>query len=156
MNNKKYFVKHLPAEGEIKEGDLYINTEIKPGEKNYGKIYTGFKWVLKNGYEGNGYKDKNYFAKYMRKVKLFLCSRDIQVGDKVLIDGTFEEIIVPSNMDEKGIQIMAELEIWIKKIGEISEDVQLGISFEAVEAAIEARLSWITKNIPDAQIVRKY
>lgn len=70
---KKYFCKFLPVEGEIKEaksphvndGDFYIDRE--------GKIY-------RNGWKGIS-PPVDIFK--FKKAKLFLCSRDIQVGDKV-------------------------------------------------------------------------
>lgn len=64
---KKYFTKYLPVEGEPKEGDITLLAgEIAP----YNKIVP------------IGLKAANSQLKY-QKVKLFLCSRDIQVGDKV-------------------------------------------------------------------------
>jgi len=70
---KKYFTKYLPVEGEIKEGDYWKHPKapntIFPWTKAYarGPISTGL----------------------MQKVKLFLCSRDIQVGDKMTrLDGS--------------------------------------------------------------------
>lgn len=60
---KQYFVKYLPVEGEIKNGNKFLsNEEIKICVNENGRSS-----CLVNG-------DK--------KVKLFLCSRDIQVGDK--------------------------------------------------------------------------
>ncbi len=59
--NKKYFAKYLPVEGEIKEGDLVTNNVAI--------------WEHKNS-------DKHKYGTH-KKVKLFLCSRDIQVGDKI-------------------------------------------------------------------------
>ena len=58
---KKYFTKYLPVEGEIKKGDWAIDCENRIFQSK-GK-----------------YSDKRD-----TKVKLFLCSRDIQVGDKYL------------------------------------------------------------------------
>lgn len=101
---KKYFAKYLPVDGEIKKGDEYINSEIKVGEPTYGKIYIGLPLVIEMGHKGVGYKDKDYFRKYMRKVKLFLCSRDIQVGDEFK-DGETSHIcsrITDIIIDKKG------------------------------------------------------
>ena len=53
-------------DSKIKEDDYYLNLE--PENPTKSKIYRGLKLVLKNGYEGNGYKDKDYFKKYMRKI----------------------------------------------------------------------------------------
>lgn len=59
--NKLYFAKYLPAKGEIKDGQLGISVN--------GALYTHHEHLGKE---------------YGKPVKLFLCSRDIQVGDKVL------------------------------------------------------------------------
>ena len=53
-------------DSKIKEDDYYLNLE--PENPTKSKIYKGLKLVLKNGYEGNGYKDKDYFKKYMKKI----------------------------------------------------------------------------------------
>lgn len=59
----KYFAKYLPVEGGIKEGDYVdIGSQV---------IIYSTKW-------------QKTISKYNpKKVKLFLCSRDIQVGDTV-------------------------------------------------------------------------
>jgi hypothetical protein len=59
---KTYFAKYLPIEGEIKRGDKFL----APNKK----VYTATEDVV---IENTG----------ATKVKLFLCSRDVQVGDKV-------------------------------------------------------------------------
>lgn len=70
--NKPYFAKYLPVEGEIKESDKYIAT-TQDAMKLFPNVLVAKKdsYILL-GYQGN-----------FKKVKLFLCSRDIQVGDKV-------------------------------------------------------------------------
>lgn len=60
-NLKPYFAKYLPVEGEIKEGD-YIDT---------------LGGVIQKLHKGE------IPFPFSKKHKLFLCSRDIQVGDKV-------------------------------------------------------------------------
>lgn len=57
---KTYFTKYLPVEGEIKEGDMVLDTLS-------GEIVCWW--------------DGDNWDKHDKKVKLFLCSRDIQVGD---------------------------------------------------------------------------
>src|ERR1044072_816929 len=64
---KKYFAKYLPVEGEPKKGD----------------------WVNSNGYINGEFKtiqlDRDLYPEEIgkfKKVKLFLCSRDVQVGVK--------------------------------------------------------------------------
>lgn len=75
---KTYFAKYLPVKGEIKEGDWVIHPdgkvrkciEIIKGDKDFNDFITMT--------DNTGcYRDKS------KKVKLFLCSRNIQVGDKV-------------------------------------------------------------------------
>jgi hypothetical protein len=64
---KLYFAKYLPVEGEIKEGDLYLADGNLVCKAKIPKKYNN--------------PHVPYFDSY-KKVKLFLCSRDIQVGDK--------------------------------------------------------------------------
>lgn len=63
----KYFTKYLPVEGEIKEGNWYIWKNNKALCRATGDLD-----ILNNHLK---HKD-------IEKVKLFLCSRNIQVGDK--------------------------------------------------------------------------
>jgi hypothetical protein len=64
----KYFAKYIPIEGKIKEGD-YIKDE------------SGIHHVTAKGSKVQ--YDAINKANHIQKVKLFLCSRDIQVGDRV-------------------------------------------------------------------------
>lgn len=64
----KYFTKYLPQKGEIKEGDYYIG---------------GINNIPTKRIAG---RDDNMANAKCQKVELFLCSRDIQVGDEFLID----------------------------------------------------------------------
>jgi|GEM_PF-3423339 len=65
--NKKYFAKYLPVKGEIKEGDWYLD-EGEPMEAIDDRPLNARPYDLWEGYQ---------------KVKLFLCSRDIQVGNQL-------------------------------------------------------------------------
>lgn len=67
--NKPYFTKYLPVEGEIKEGDRAL----------LGK--TTITNIIDKQYLAEIKKNKKMAD--FKKVKLFLCSRDIQVGDTV-------------------------------------------------------------------------
>ena len=67
--SKQYFAKYLPAEGEIEPGDFYLF---------YGKITQCNVSILKELEELYGRPMTEY-----QKVKLFLCSRGIKVGDEV-------------------------------------------------------------------------
>jgi len=61
---KKYFAKYLPVEGEIKDDDMSQYNNITG-------IHSGWAEHCKG---------------LARRVKLFLCSRDIEPGDKVYSD----------------------------------------------------------------------
>lgn len=130
----KYFAKYLPVEGEIKEGDQFID--------EYNHIYRCTK-VTNGGTYGSGYS-RSINLRLSKKVKLFLCSRDIQVGDEFI---TTDALTKP--LDTKSIctGINNDLEIldkdcedrgWNilrvgKVIGEISPDatwVKEGDEFE--------------------------
>jgi len=64
--SKKFFAKYSAVEGEIKEGDLYLQNLVGIGFLNEIRTYTGGKLEARD-----------------KKVKLFLCSRDIKIGDRV-------------------------------------------------------------------------
>jgi hypothetical protein len=113
---KQYFAKYLPVEGEIKEGDLI------------------------SGPTGLVYATPLEYTSAFKKVKLFLCSRDIQVGDK--IKSTQDERVLTVNKIkindrhtiyyDKNKHWFSELEAF-KVIGEISPDatwVNEGDEFE--------------------------
>ena len=65
--NLKYFAKWLPVEGEVKNGDMWI--------------YRGYA-MSPVDYDYDPYP-QDTGEKVKQKVQLFLCSRDIKVGDKV-------------------------------------------------------------------------
>lgn len=72
--SKQYFAKYLPVEGEIRKGMKYILTEgSNLGAYTTGYIGTAAIDFIPEAQEFQGGKI----------LKLFLCSRDIQVGDKV-------------------------------------------------------------------------
>lgn len=62
--NKPYFTKYIPVPGEIKVGDYYLRGTL----------------INQRLME----EDWKTYPPEWKKVKLFLCSRDIQVGDKFL------------------------------------------------------------------------
>lgn len=68
----KYFTKYLPVEGEIKKGDRVIDPDFAS---------LGTRLEALTDKEGKTIKERGG-----SKVKLFLCSRDIQVGDKYFHD----------------------------------------------------------------------
>lgn len=123
---KPYFAKYLPVEGEVKEGDKVFYSggelnfpkgvyDVKDSYKERCSVYkdgsdVGIKWykgtytkedgktVTQSAYLKIGYNI--FLGKDLKKVKLFLCSRDIQIGDKVsyqmegfgIAEGVFESI----------------------------------------------------------------
>lgn len=71
----KYFTKYLPVEDEIKEGDkIYFKHDGSRGLMNERGLP---KWVIDKCKE-RGYKTG----------KLFICTKDIKVGDKVVKDAS--------------------------------------------------------------------
>lgn len=68
----QYFTKFLPVEGEIKEGD------IVQGVSGY---FYQVKDIFHDAGKATSIKGESLLLSQLQKVKLFLCSRDIQVGD---------------------------------------------------------------------------
>lgn len=78
---KQYFAKYLPVEGEVKEWDCYLDNNgiVK-------RAYVTSRTVLRNKFDTIIRTDWDGKA----KVKLFLCSRNIEVGDKIYSELTKE------------------------------------------------------------------
>lgn len=113
---KKYFVKYLPVEGEINDGDYWIRNGI-----------------VSNEIVAHGICD-------CKRVKLFLCSRDIQVGDEcyhtkylnlgkwALKEGGIQDCVDwhGENVDESHLfKVLGEISpeaIWVKEGDEFEED----------------------------------
>lgn len=119
-----YFTKYLPVEGEIKKGDKLIDNRMP----NIGIVEALTDNEGKRLYE-------NGSVKY----KLFLCSRDIQVDDKVMcnyVGGKEREwtVVAKADKSRSNIHIKAALQLKAYKvIGEISSDatwVKEGDEFE--------------------------
>lgn len=141
---KTYFAKYLPVEGEIKKGDMVLNTHL---EEWVGVL---LQEVPKNK------KIKaivNYNSLYhnifnCKKVKLFLCSRDKNVGEKILVEldnKEIKEFIVDLEIaafgvfDKDKIGENRHINQVFKVIGEISADaiwVKEGDEFDADEVKI--------------------
>lgn len=125
--NKPYFTKWIPVEGEIKEGDTIIYTN---GATQHIAEYRS-----------------PYYDKYsnLKKLKLFLCSRDIQIGDKDIHTGIMqdygEEIVKEVKYQHqldfmRGVSEANKTEIF-KVIGEPSPKaiwVEEGMEFDEDEA----------------------
>lgn len=121
---KKYFTKYLPIEGEIKEGDWY-----KSKFRSENKFFHYEQWKDdRTTYFGNNPKEDVLF-----KVKLFLCSRDIQVGDEYYnsmgykVDHTWDEEAIQDSKDfpDDIFKVIGEISpdaIWVKEGDEFDED----------------------------------
>lgn len=123
----KLFAKYLPIEGEIKKGMKYILTKSL-GLGAYTEGYTGTAAIdfTKEAQECQGGKI----------LKLFLCSRDIQVGDRAtekLAIGEYEEFQIDTENDifpdmivaGNQFKIIGEISseaIWVKEGDEFDED----------------------------------
>ena len=130
---KTYFAKYLPVEGEIKEGDTHcLNRQ--------GKI---INFVTPISDKIASFANKNGDNK---PVKLFLCSRDIQVGDKDVWNNTNQVLEGPiTDKDLSAINFFKENapecpdNQYYKVIGEISPDaiwVKEGDEFDRDELKI--------------------
>ena len=91
---KPYIAIYLPIEGEIKDGDLIRNKE--------GQVFKA-SWIVKE--------------QTTKKVKLFLCSRDIQVGDNARSVGSPN---LDSIINDTDLMLQETYNCFFKVIGEIS------------------------------------
>lgn len=105
---KTYFTKYLPVEGEIKEGSKV---------KHNGNIVTALK---KEG-EGDTWKTNGFpiYGSNLGLVKLFLCSRDIQIGDKVEISDSLSKYW---DLESENDVRIAKDKGFYKVIGEVSPE----------------------------------
>lgn len=104
----QYYAIYLPAEGAISEGDMV---------RHNGSIVKALK---KEG-EGDTWKTSGFpvYGSNLQKVRLFLCTKDIQIGDKIFDTYSGLEIDVtnqnfPSNASD----------FWVKKIAYISSEAK--------------------------------
>lgn len=138
---KRYFTKYIPVEGEVKEGDICYFTQFK--EFGTAKMISGELCFVSFPQEGKGSLtspiSRNLDDK--RPYKLFLCSRDIQVGDDIQHtsgeNGVCDEIIGDALHFSGDIEgHYSSINQWFKVIGEISSDavwVSEGIEFDEDE-----------------------
>lgn len=129
---KKYFAKYLPVEGEINIGDKYFTKRgvlhscgIKPNSE------------MLNPEES------------LKKAKLFLCSRDTQVGDKVKwSEHNPDKPWLTQFGTETTIMNLGGLEphpAWVKVIGEISPEatwVKEGDEFDENQLQIKYHITY--------------
>lgn len=118
----KYFTKYIPVEEEIKEGDWFID--------EYKNIYKCIK--KDNGHTWSSGYSRSINIALSKKVKLFLCSRDIQVGDTVR-DKTGKEFIFTKDV----AKFPKCYDLVYKVIGEVSPEAMIfvkeGMEFDEYE-----------------------
>lgn len=116
-----YFTKYLPVEGEIKEGD------IVQGVSGY---FYQVKDIFHDAGKATSIKGESLLLSQLQKVKLFLCSRDIQVGDKYRItdgfgtDGIEFEFKEGQPKRTSAFKVIGEISpaaVWIKEGDEVDE-----------------------------------
>lgn len=101
---KSYFAKYLPVSGGIRKGDMFID----PSE--YDTVHEAAMDIPKNS---------------SMKAKLFLCSRDIRVGDNFYHNGTLEDMeatTVNNGFVYNGKAIRFPIQECFQVIGEISPE----------------------------------
>lgn len=80
---KPYFAKYLPVEGEVKMGDKFLDPELGIGTRRSEEGVYDFQ-----------------------KVKLFLCSKDIKVGDEICDDNDSSEFCEVMKVDGDNLTII--------------------------------------------------
>lgn len=141
---KPHFAKWLPAEGRIREGDYFES------------------YLLKGEYEKADTKDKAEYAKDLQKVKLFLCSRDIQVGDSYYnTDYNTYRVVKSFGTTSPNIVHFDDSSLFdyrkdcIKVIGEISPEavwVKEGDEFDEEEVSNSLFIRQIIPNRSDLKV----
>lgn len=119
---KRYFAKWLPVEGEpIGYGEKYINKIFKltkEGINVKSHIHDTFGKYLIETRTKRENNDDTFRGRdqYIVKMKLFICSRDLHIGDTVLYPDTLQKVKVKNEA--------ASYKIYgcFKVIGEISSE----------------------------------
>ncbi len=122
----KYFAKLLPTEGEIKEHDLVFT---KFGLGTVVHIYPGNKAIEVE------YKDTTRtIDEGMKPAKLFLCSRDIHVGDEywsekqerfITRTEQIQNLRDKKGVEDSGYKVIGEISpyaIWVREGDEFTDD----------------------------------
>jgi nitrogen regulatory protein PII-like uncharacterized protein len=131
---KKYFTKYLPVEGKIDENEIKDTWLITPkGLATFElRVHKDINTLTNKIRVHNGKTYVDFLDTEVKLAKLFLCSRDIQVGDKY-----FEHTQVkPDRYEEFVAQEDDSIENSFKIIGEISPDaiwVTEGMEFDEDE-----------------------
>lgn len=146
---KPYFAKYLPVEGEIEVGDYFVD--------EYKQIYKCTK-KDNGGTWGSGYS-RSINLKLSKKVKLFLCSRDIQVGDEVTsyISGKKIKANLFPHTHPHFVKVIGEISpdaTWVKEGQEFSEE-EVKINFEFLAGKYWIVCNSLAKNIENEWIASK-
>lgn len=148
---KPYFTKYLPVEGEIKVGDTVFSWH------NSTLFIIGK--VIRIDEKEVETEDDGGFTTYsviqlnlnIHKTKLFLCSRDIQVGDEFWMDEQHGPYIASENyishpLNYKKIGEISPAAIWVKESMEFDED-ELIWQARNNEGDVEDHEDWGTKTV---------
>lgn len=135
----RYFAKYLPVEGEIGVGDCF---EIEKGSVgrviSFSESGTTFTVIGITGYFKDKQSGTNHVVSLRNKMQLFLCSRDIKVGDKYHFNVSYssgERVADQSDIDQlhletnpfKTIGPISPNATWIKEGDDIlSKNVHRG------------------------------
>lgn len=142
MKHKPYFTKYLPVEGEIFKGDYFY-------DKDWDNVYKSVSPSRTSTYivdSKNGFHERIM----CKKVKLFLCSRDIQVGNEVIYLPSGEKRKVLSKEEVESLtgkgkgnwcefKVAKDERFHIKVIGEVSSEatwVKEGMEFDETQVKI--------------------
>jgi hypothetical protein len=134
--NKPYFTKYLPVEGEIKQFDkVLINGGIDIVER-YPFVDP---YIWEGGYNILLAQQGTQRVENVKLAKLFLCSRDIQVGDKFrtdIFDGESTCTGVKDGFVYNGSSVRVSIGNCFKVVGEVSPKaiwVKEGMEFDEEE-----------------------
>lgn len=120
MNSpKKYVAKWLPTEGEIKEGDYYMFFSHGIYSRRQHKWF-GREWNLHQKGKSAPLFERMYKLFDLQdvvRVKLFLCSYDIQPGDEYFFMTHDQEYVKTLTYKEGPIS-----DHWFKKLNKISKE----------------------------------
>jgi hypothetical protein len=122
---KKYFVKYLPVKGEIKEAEVKDTWLITPkGLATFElRVHKDINTPTNKIRVHNGKTYVDFLETELKIAKLFLCSKDIQVGDKVMSDFIRWKIVknLHEALNKNQISLQeAKAKNFFKVIGEIS------------------------------------
>lgn len=121
--SKRYFVKFLPVEGKIEIGDRVIDAKIAPKD---GLIFQGGDNFLND--MGDTVTLPQWQTRFnFQKLKLFLCSKDVKIGDIVYDPHNNKYYIYHLNMDSEYLfTVIGKISkdaIWVKEGDEFTKDL---------------------------------